>query len=109
MWIEGGGIIHGDDTDQNSYHSKLGGRLGITILLDSIIFLQGDYHMTTVYDGLSTLNSVDTNKEYIKCNNKHGDLISITSELWERSQFNFTSTHVYARQDSTTHSLLQKH
>ena len=98
-WIERGGVITGVDTDQTSYRSKLEGQLGIAAFVDSIIIPIGEYHITTACNGLSALNFVGTNKEYIKCNGIDEDLLSITSELWERSTFNFTSKRVYTHQD----------
>ena len=86
-WIKGGGVIPGEHTDQNSYRAELGGQLGIAVFIESIVMPEGDYHMTTVCDGLAALNNVGIDKEYIRCSLKHVDMISMITELWSLSSF----------------------
>lgn len=54
-WIEGGGVIPGLKSDQNSYRSELGGPLGIATFVASINLPIGNYTLKTVCHGLSTL------------------------------------------------------
>ena len=56
-------------------------------------------------DGLAALNSVGTAPEEIKYRGKHVDLISMTSELWDKSVFTFTPRHVYGHMDDLNRPL----
>ena len=109
-WIEGGGIIPGEDTDQGSYRSELGGQCGIAVAVDCLVLpdpLTGEpYHITTICDGLAALNKVGICKEYIKTSGKHVDLISIITSLWTSSSFTPTTEHIYAHQDENNVSPL---
>ena len=102
-WIQGGGVVPGESHEQNSYRSELGGQLGIAIVTDSIQLPppinQEKYHITIVCDGLSALDTVGTDKAFIKSARKCFDLISMTSDIWKKSKFTFTKQHVYAHQD----------
>ena len=56
-------------------------------------------------DGISALNKVGIDLEYIRYSNKHIDLISIISSHWDKSVFTPIKIHVYGHQDDlTTHS-----
>ena len=57
-WIEGGGVIPGLKSDQNSYRSELGGQLGIAAFISSVNLPKGNYTMKTVCDGLAALDRV---------------------------------------------------
>ena len=91
--------------DQNSYRSELAGQLGIASFFESICLPANSYHSFTLCDGLAALNSVGSASETIKCRGKHVDLISMTTELWDRSMFNFTQRHVYGHRDDLNRPL----
>ena len=104
-WIEGGGVIPGLQSDQNSYRSELGGQLGIASFISSVNLPKGEYTLKTVCDGLSALNQVGLDKSYTKSSLKHVDMISMIAELWERSDFTLTKEHVLAHQDDLNRPL----
>ena len=70
-WIEGGGVIPGLKSDQNSYRSELGSQLGIAAFISSVNFPHGNYTMKTVCDGLAALNRVGLDRSYVRCSSKH--------------------------------------
>ena len=102
-YIAGGGIIPGTADDQGSYRSELGGQAGIANVVSNLVLSppQGTQrrHITTVCDGLSALETARKQNELIKVKHKHADLISITSSLWESSNFRVTRLHIKAHQD----------
>ena len=61
-WIQGGGIILGEYKDQGSYKSELRGQLGISTIRNYLLLQDpippNRYHITTICDGLSALNTV---------------------------------------------------
>lgn len=61
--------------------------------------------MKTVCDGLSALNSVGLDKSYVRCSSKHVGMISIITDLLEKSNFNFVKEHVFAHQDDLNRPL----
>ena len=79
--IEGGEVIPGLQSDQNSYRSELGGKLGIAAFISSINLLPGEYTLRIVCDGLSALIQVGLDRQYIRCSSKHVDMISIVTEV----------------------------
>ena len=87
-WVEGGGVITGLPSDQHIYRSKFGGQLGIASFVSSVNLSNGNYILKTAYDGLSTLRD-SVEHDYIRCSSKHVDILSIITELWEKSKFSF--------------------
>ena len=81
----------------------MGGQTGVSIVCSSIILPllpEGqNRHITTLCDGLSALETVGRPTTNIKAKHKHSDLISLTSAVWESSQFTMTKEHVKAHQD----------
>ena len=61
--------------------------------------------MKTVCDGLAALNRVGIDKSYVRCSSKHVDMISMITDLWENSDFNFVKEHVFAHQDDLNRPL----
>ena len=61
--------------------------------------------MKTVCDGLAALNRVGLDKSYVRCSSKHVDMISMITDLWETSDFNFVKEHVFAHQDDLNRPL----
>ena len=59
-------------------------------------FPKGKYKTKTAYDGLSALNKVGLESEYIILSSKNVDIIS--SELWPTSPFLLVTEHVYGHQ-----------
>ena len=108
-YIAGGGIIPGSAAEQGSYRSELGGQLGIVNVVSNLVLpaTNGNFkrHITIVCDGLSALETVGKQQEFIKVKHKHADLIAITSSLWEASNFKFTKVHVKAHQDDSNRPL----
>lgn len=106
-WIQGGGIIPGEDAEQNSYRSELGGALGVAIIMDYIqlpvLPPLSKYNIKFCCDGLSALQIVNTEAVYIKSSGKSVDLISMTSEVWRQSKYELVKEHVYAHQDEDEH------
>ena len=102
-WIQGGGIVPGEEYEQNSYRSELGGALGVAVIMNCIHLpdqpQQEKYKIKYCCDGLSALNTVNTAAAYIKSSGKSVDLISMTSELWLHSKHIVIKEHVYAHQD----------
>lgn len=84
-WFEGGGVIPGLSSDQNSYMSKLGGQLGIASFVSQVNLPIGFYVLTAVCDGLSALKRVEIERRDIRCSSKHVDMLSIITELWDES------------------------
>ena len=70
--------------------------------------LEGVFHMTTVCDGLSALNKVGIDREYIRCSSKHVDMISMITELWSISYFTPIQKHVSWYQASNDSSLTRQ-
>ena len=54
------------------------------------------------------MRAVDKEHAFIKCNEKHVDLISFTSALWEDFRFNFTAEYMYAYEDTMVKPLTIK-
>ena len=50
-------------------------------------------------DGLAALNRLGLDRSFIRCSSKHIDMISIITDLWGKSDFNFVKEHVFAHQD----------
>ena len=102
------GLIPGEERDQNSYRSELGGALGVAVFMDCIqlpiLEPPSKYHITYYCDGLSALQTVNTDAVYIKSSGKSVDLISMTSAIWLQSMFTVTKQHVYTHQDETSHT-----
>ena len=57
------------------------------------------YDLKVICDGLSALNTVNTEEAYIKLSRKSVDIISITSEVWSKLNFNIRGEYVYAHQE----------
>ena len=60
----------------------------------------------TSCDGISVLNKVGIDPEYIRCSTKHADLISIISAYWDKSAFNPVKAHVYEHQNDLISPLI---
>ena len=105
-WISGGGIIPGEQREQNSYRSELGGALGVAAFMECIqlpnLEAPEKYHVKYYCDGLPALQTVNTKAVYIKSSGKSVDLISMTSAIWLKSNFTVSKKHVYAHQDDTS-------
>ena len=67
--------------DQNSYRIELGGQLGVLSFVISVKLPLGSYILITVHDGLSDLNRVGVEAEYIKFSVNHVDMILMISKL----------------------------
>ena len=107
-WIEGGGIIPGPKLEQSSYRSELGGQTGLSIVCSNLILppvQKKQKHITLLCDGLSALETVGRPIKQIKVKHKHSDLISITSSVWNSTNFKITTEHVRAHQDDTLKEL----
>lgn len=81
------GVIPGSESEQNSYRAELDGQLGTATCIESVDVPQGEYKIKTVCDRLGALNKVGLDKEYIKCSAKHVDMISMITDLWNKSKF----------------------
>ena len=62
---------------------------------------QGVYQLKTICDGLAALNKVGMDPEYVKCSAKHVDMISMITDLWNKSAFTPMLEHVYGHQDTS--------
>ena len=98
-------MLPGIKKEQNSYRAELGGQLGIAAFVEAVEVPEGQYEMKTVCDGLSALEKVGLDKEYIRSSAKHIDLISIISELWKKSPFSPILEHVYGHQNESLQPL----
>ena len=103
--VQGGGVIPGVSKEQNSYRAELGGQLGIANFIECVDVPPGSYKIKTVCDGLSALDKVGVDKEYIRNSAKHVDMISIITDLWKRSQFSPICEHVYGHQNEVKEPL----
>ena len=97
-WIEGGGLVP-DASD--SYRTELAGQLGIAAFLESIIIdnLAATPTITVSCDGLSALNRTGLSLDALRASNKHMDLISMLSHLWDIIPYTIAREHVYGHQD----------
>lgn len=99
--VQGGGVIPGLRKDQNSYRAELDDQLGITVIVESVDVPQGAYQIKTVCDGLAALNKVGTGPEYVKGSAKYVDMISMISDMWNKSAITPMPKHVYVYQDAS--------
>ena len=99
-WVEGGGILPGEKHSQSAYRSELGRQLGLIFFLHALTVPRDTYSITVACDGLSAFNKVGISKEYIKCNSTDVDIISITSALWQSSNFKALKVHIQGHKDS---------
>ena len=67
-------------------------------------FIKSEYQIKTAYDGLSSLNKVGIEVDYIKCSSKHVDIVSIISELCSTSPFSLDNEYVYEHQETLQRS-----
>ena len=105
-WVSGGGLIPGNDTDQNAYRSEIGGLLGLTIFLHALDLPPNtNPSILIACDGKSALRKVITGNHEIKCKYKDIDMISIMHDLWKESKFIPNTQHVYGHQDVTGREL----
>ena len=77
-WIQGGGILPGEKTDQNSYRSELGGQIGIASFFHSILVPPSptptSCQIISICDNVAALNKVGTPSHSIQVKEKHIDL-----------------------------------
>ena len=88
--------IPGEQRDQIEYRSEVGGQLGISSFISNLI-LPINVHpkITTACGGVYALNKVSIDPEYIRCSNKHIDLIFIIVSHWHKSVFTPIKVRVY--------------
>ena len=68
-WIQGGGIIPGDASDQDPYRSELGGQLGLAAIAAGIQLPNGvTPNLEVACDGKYALSKVHIGREFLKCN-----------------------------------------
>lgn len=91
-WIEGGGIIPGLIMYHNIYMSKLGGHLCIASFMSSTNLPKGKYTLKTVCGGVLASKRLGLDYSHTRCSSKHMDMVSIITELWDESDFNYTRT-----------------
>ena len=104
-WIEGGGLV--PDTS-DSYRTELAGQLGIAAFLESIIIdnLEATPTITVSCDGLSALNRTRLSLDSLRASDKHMDLISMLSHLWDIIPYTIAREHVYGHQDNQRDRIL---
>ena len=56
-------------------------------------------HITIICDGQSALDTIEISLKMNKVKNKHSDLISLATAIWDSSNYKFTKKHVKAYQD----------
>ena len=97
-WIEGGGLVP-DPGD--SYRTELAGQLGIASFLESIIMedIAATPTITVSCDGLSALNRTGLSLDSLRASDKHMDMVSMLSQLWENIPYTIAREHVYGHQD----------
>ena len=107
-WIQGGGLIPGEQQDQDPYRSELGRLLGLSTIISSIILPESIKPTITIgCDGLSALNQVSLDTTTIKANTKNADMISIINSLLNLSNFIIIKEHVYGHQENLYRPLTQ--
>ena len=107
-WIQGGGLIPGEQQDQDPYRSELGGLLGLSTFISSILLPESIKPTITIgCDGLSALNQVGLDTATIKANTKNVDMISMINSLLKSSNFIINKEHVYGHQDDLHRPLTQ--
>ena len=108
QWIKGGGLIPGNECDQDPYRSELGGQLGLAAVISAIVLPPNiTPHITVACDGKAALGQVELDANKTKTKMNCVDLISIISELWSTSRFKISKEHVYGHKDDLHRQLTQ--
>ena len=94
-WVEGGCIIPCPNEEQSSYCcSELGCQTDTVLVSSNLIppLLSNGQHrcITTICAGQSVLDTVGRCLKMIEVKNKHSDLISLTTAIWDSSNYQFT-------------------
>jgi len=99
--MQGGGRVHGPDTDLNSYRSELGSLLGIAVgvkcLSDS--FGGGAFTFTNACENLEAVKKLNAWRSSIQPSWKSVDLITQLLDVWEMHGDLPLAKHVYGHQD----------
>ena len=107
-WVQGGGLIPGDPEIQSAYRSELGGQLGISAFVESLLLdlpVGTKLPLRSACDGISALRQTGMAQERLRSSHRHIDLLSLSSCLWEASFFCIQRQHVRGHQDDTGRTL----
>jgi len=100
-WIQGGGRVHGPNTDLNSYHSELDSLLYIAVdvkcLSDS--FGGGAFTLSNACDNLEAVKKLNARRSSVQPSWKSVDLITQLLDVWEMHDWLPLAKHVYSHQD----------
>lgn len=101
-YIQGDCVLPGDYADHTAYRAKLGGQTGIAyffhhLLLEGPITLDASVVLSST-DCLSCVNRLSISSEFFKSRFQH--MRQTIVDLWEKSRFSPSLTHVYGHADS---------